>query len=204
MTSPTIAKQQNSVQTRATYFPILIFAMLLASCGGGGAESAPPTDWSDVTKQALGASGMTSTVPTGWVGRAPKMEIINGISVPPEPTPAINNATLAGVDINANGVRDDVERKLALQSTNFSGSMRIANAYQAIVTNSLPLTRSQALTQHSILLCAMLAVPTTAFGATTNSLRDITFNNSARVNVLKSVNKALDGGYEGSELLPCQ
>ena len=41
------------------------------------------------------------------------MEIINGISVPPEPDSAINNSTLTGVDINGNGVRDDVERYIA-------------------------------------------------------------------------------------------
>ena len=41
--------------------------------------------------------------------------MINGITVPPEPSATINNATLAGVDINGNGVRDDVERKIATQ-----------------------------------------------------------------------------------------
>jgi len=30
--------------------------------------------------------------------------------LPPEPDPTINNATLLGVDVNDNGVRDDVER----------------------------------------------------------------------------------------------
>jgi Repeat of unknown function (DUF5648) len=40
-------------------------------------------------------------------------EIINGIVVPPAPDPIANNATLAGVDSNSNGVRDDVDRKIA-------------------------------------------------------------------------------------------
>jgi hypothetical protein len=35
---------------------------------------------------------------------------INGHKLPPEPNPAINSATLLGVDSNDNGVRDDVER----------------------------------------------------------------------------------------------
>jgi len=35
---------------------------------------------------------------------------VNGHRLPPEPDPKINNATLLGVDINNNGVRDDVER----------------------------------------------------------------------------------------------
>lgn len=36
--------------------------------------------------------------------------VIQGHTLPPEPDPAINNATLLGVDSNDNGVRDDVER----------------------------------------------------------------------------------------------
>jgi len=39
-----------------------------------------------------------------------KPEVINGYTLPPEPDPKINNATLLGVDSNHNGIRDDVER----------------------------------------------------------------------------------------------
>ena len=35
---------------------------------------------------------------------------VNGYRLPPEPDPKVNNATLLGVDVNHNGVRDDVER----------------------------------------------------------------------------------------------
>jgi len=35
---------------------------------------------------------------------------VNGHTLPPEPDPKVNNATLLGVDVNDNGVRDDVER----------------------------------------------------------------------------------------------
>ena len=37
---------------------------------------------------------------------------VNGHRLPPEPDPKVNNATLLGVDVNHNGVRDDVERKV--------------------------------------------------------------------------------------------
>jgi len=37
-------------------------------------------------------------------------EVINGYILPPEPDPVANNATLLGIDVNDNGVRDDVER----------------------------------------------------------------------------------------------
>ena len=35
---------------------------------------------------------------------------VNGHRLPPEPDPKVNNATLLGIDVNDNGVRDDVER----------------------------------------------------------------------------------------------
>ncbi len=38
------------------------------------------------------------------------VEMVNGHTLPPEPDPDVNNATLLGVDSNNNGVRDDVER----------------------------------------------------------------------------------------------
>jgi len=37
---------------------------------------------------------------------------ISGYRLPPEPDPQINNSTLLGIDVNNNGVRDDVERKI--------------------------------------------------------------------------------------------
>jgi hypothetical protein len=41
---------------------------------------------------------------------AAEPEAINGYTLPPEPDPAVNNSTLLGIDVNNNGVRDDVER----------------------------------------------------------------------------------------------
>ncbi len=75
--------------------------LLLWSCDGRTATTTPP------------APTTSKTVPAGWIGRAPKPEVINGITVPPEPAPSVNNATLAGVDSNNNGIRDDVERVIA-------------------------------------------------------------------------------------------
>jgi len=64
---------------------------LLSACGGGGDEQVP--------------------TPV-------QMEKINGIEVPPEPDAVKNNATLAGVDVNKNGVRDDIDRKIATSYPN--------------------------------------------------------------------------------------
>ena len=38
--------------------------------------------------------------------------VVNGHTLPPEPDPVENDATLGGVDSNNNGVRDDVERNI--------------------------------------------------------------------------------------------
>ena len=91
----------------------ILSVLLLASCGGDDSTRTQSADGSIKRIQAV--SGSTA-VPGTWTGRAPKMEVINGITVPPEPAPDINNATLAGVDVNNNGVRDDVERRLAEKS----------------------------------------------------------------------------------------
>ena len=42
-------------------------------------------------------------------------EVINGYTLPPEPDPTVNNGTLLGIDVNNNGVRDDVERKIVIK-----------------------------------------------------------------------------------------
>jgi hypothetical protein len=39
-----------------------------------------------------------------------EQEVINSHILPPEPNPKQNNSTLLGIDVNNNGVRDDVER----------------------------------------------------------------------------------------------
>lgn len=101
----------------------LVLVLLLSSCGG---TSDPATTGSTAT-----TTGTTTTGGSGTV------ELINGIPVPPEPDPVANNATLAGIDANGNGVRDDVERVIANTSsthTEFSDSMKIAKIYQAMLT----------------------------------------------------------------------
>ena len=78
----------------------LAVMLAAAGCGGGGRGSDPaPPDSSGNPPVASG--GVASDVTT-----------INGITVPPDPG-AAGKASLAGVDVNANGVRDEVERELA-------------------------------------------------------------------------------------------
>lgn len=99
--------------------PFLIVALatlplILSACGGG--------------------SGSSATIPT-----AQTTETINGIAVPPVPNPTANNATLAGVDSNGNGVRDDVERKIASDASSqsqFNSQLLIAKEFQTILVST--------------------------------------------------------------------
>lgn len=86
---------------------ILAWPIFLSACGGGSGSSA-------------------NTANT-----------INGITVPPAPDPVANSSTLAGVDSNKNGVRDDVERKIAINATQgqFDNSIAIAREYQKLVSD---------------------------------------------------------------------
>ena len=63
---------------------------------------------------------------------------VNGYRLPPEPDPKINNATLLGVDVNHNGVRDDVERwiyKTYDHPIERGIFMQSARAYQKVIVD---------------------------------------------------------------------
>ncbi len=114
--------------TNTTRKLILVFCFFLSACGGGG-------------------SGGSKTV-NG-------VETINGIVVPPDPGSAAS-ATLAGVDANQNGVRDEVERSIASRSasqTEFNQSLALARVFQATIVKS-SWTKAEALQAISNSLCA--------------------------------------------------
>ncbi len=63
---------------------------------------------------------------------------VDGHRLPPEPDPKINNATLLGVDVNHNGVRDDVERwiyKTYRNPIERGIFMQSARAYQKVIVD---------------------------------------------------------------------
>ena len=102
-------------------FMVAASAALVAACGGGGGgTSAPPP----------APAGNTST--------------INGIGVPPEPEATSNAATLAGIDTNANGVRDDVERSIAQNTPQtFADAMKVAKVLQQQVAGTTATTPAE-------------------------------------------------------------
>jgi hypothetical protein len=67
--------------------------------------------------------------------------VVNGHTLPPEPDPKINNATLLGIDVNDNGVRDDVERYIIIEEaknpnfpkTQTAISLQYARAWQKMI-----------------------------------------------------------------------
>jgi hypothetical protein len=89
---------------------MLVLPILLSACGGGSSSSA-------------------NTATT-----------INGITVPPAPDPTINATTLAGVDSNSNGVRDDAEIMIASFSkkdTYESSTFQMAKIEQRLATEAI-------------------------------------------------------------------
>ena len=71
---------------------------------------------------------------------AKEPQIIHGHQLPPEPDPVVNDSTLLGIDVNENGVRDDVERYIYNRFKNFENAhidraiaMQYAKATQVII-----------------------------------------------------------------------
>lgn len=145
----------------------MMCGLFLTGCGGGG-----------------GGGGNTTGSNT---------QTINGIAVPPEPDSAQNNSTLAGIDTNNNGVRDDVERKIAASVTNqtqYNAKMTIAKTYQQILTSpSITGEEINELSRKNI-ACVIL----TSGIEEPDDIKKFIFNNSTRkADIRSKLSKA--GGY---------
>ena len=88
------------------------------------------------------AAACAQTACGGSSSDASQAERINGLVVPPAPDPAENASTLGGVDIDRNGVRDDIDRQLA---TTFGGdaaryaiAARVNQTLQAALMSPTP------------------------------------------------------------------
>ncbi|MEK8051014.1 hypothetical protein AACH10_12260 [Ideonella sp. DXS22W] len=141
------------------------------------------------------------------------MEVINGITVPPEPAPSVNNATLAGVDVNGNGVRDDVERRIAAavqDSASFKSLNLVAAGYQrAVISGGSSTKPSEAEVQRMLadMHCANLrywgaASPTRAKSDTARALVSQILNTPVRIDAYNNVFGSVPG-YFSDEFPPC-
>ncbi len=104
---------------------------------------------------ANGTSAPTDTITIRHARSAPATsanlvwavsEPINGIPVPPEPNSLTNQSTVKGVDSNANGVRDDIERLVAQAfgavPTDYDAAFDVAKTLQDVLLNRNDLTTS--------------------------------------------------------------
>lgn len=144
----------------------------------------------------------------GGSGGGSSATTINGISVPPEPDATQNNATLAGVDSNANGVRDDVERKIAEKTSDpaiYAQAIKQAAAYQKTLAMPTPTTKSEAMVMAKAISCGgqsvedVIAAGKSSYEAV-KTLEQDTFNTDARKEKLQAMNSLMRGGYEGGEV----
>lgn len=117
---------------------VLIFtvlaAALLTACGGGssGAQVAFPA-----TPASAAAPAITS----------PAQESINGIPVPPDPG-AEKDSTVAGIDTDKNGIRDEIDRWIATKFGDKPGAleairMNLKTSQKLLMMN--PQTQAEAL-----------------------------------------------------------
>ena len=95
---------------RSIATPILFaMAAVVAACGGGSSGGSLP----------------------------PPQELINGIAVPPAPSAALNDSSLSGVDSNSNGIRDDVDRRLATEFGASTTAYAIAKEHASRLQSAL-------------------------------------------------------------------
>lgn len=129
-------------------------------------------------------------------------DVINGIAVPSEPDPLVNNATIAGVDSNNNGIRDDVERVLARDfggTSDYPFALTYAKEYQSMIVGPTPILRSEALAKISRQECA---VRNASSALLSFDMRGLVINTEARRLTLRAFNDVLVG-FIHRDLPPC-
>lgn len=161
--------------------------LIVVACGGGSSRQTaepvalPPTQ----TEQPLAAASVQAD---GGV----RMENINGFSVPPEPDAKLNKSTLAGVDVNANGVRDDVERAIATKVSNvaeFENALQIAVIYQRVLVSGLS---SQADANAFMISVSCAGIRTTE-RLRRSAVQALILNTSERTNAFRANTTRFDG-----------
>ena len=134
-------------------------------------------------------------------------EVIHGHTLPPEPDPDLNNATLGGVDSNNNGVRDDVERAIYKKYDKKLHAVLVINAAKALqqtliqpLENAKDIQKGLAKTLHCEIYLGRIdsEVKSDEF-MFAKYLENLTFNTSKRVKRYLDYNIALSGGNYASK-----
>lgn len=116
------------------------------------------------------------------------------------------DGTLTGSDANGNGVRDSVEQvlsRLIPDPTVRQTNVTAARVYEQILSDPLPSTRDQAMTQVSSMSCADAAAGAQLYDRYGQGLNQVIFDTDQRYQRLEAFREVLDGGYFGSELSQC-
>ena len=133
---------------------------------------------------------------------------VNGHTLPPEPDKALNDATLLGIDVNNNGVRDDVERKIYEKYPKKLHRELLldgAKVFQEILNQPTEKAKD---TQKGISRIIHCEVYLTDFDSEIKSdnwiengeyIKDLTFNAKERVRKYLDYNLALSGGNFSSK-----
>ena len=131
---------------------------------------------------------------------------VNGHRLPPEPDSAVNNSTLLGVDVNGNGVRDDVERKIYEKypvKLHQSLLMDGAKVFQKITIRPIERAKETQKEISRIIDCEIFLgridseISSDSFESI-SFLENYTFTTKQRVRKYLDYNIALSGGVYGS------
>ena len=133
--------------------------------------------------------------------------VVDGHILPPEPDPAVNNATLGGVDSNNNGVRDDVERNIyATYPVRLHRGLLMdgASVYQEIVIRSADEAKETQKEISRIIHCEVYLtridkdIDSDDWIEKSEKIKSLVFNNPLRIRKYLDYNIALSGGSYGS------
>lgn len=129
-------------------------------------------------------------------------EVINGYTLPPEPDKTLNNSTLLGIDLNNNGVRDDVERKIVIKYQNpleVTFVMEYAKEHQSMLNSPLSEAVEIEGKMSKIADCSLfLNRKNIKLEKFIEYTENYTYNTKERVIAYIQFNKALSGGSYGS------
>lgn len=132
----------------------------------------------------------------------------SGRSLPPDPGVAAT-ATLLGIDVNNNGVRDEVERDLSAKiksDSDYQYNINIANAYQRVITEDTPKSQPEALRQYKNIACTEISQTGNTYRGDMNDenyIAKITFDTPERKERFYHLFNLL-GGISGSDIYPCE
>ncbi len=185
---------------------ILVATALLTGCSKSDGFSTSKTSGTAGTSETNGTKATNEINATG--DRTPDQEVIviNGHTLPPEPDPAVNNATLLGVDSNDNGVRDDVERWIYTtydKPIEQAVLMQSARAYQVVIQepekalDNLPIMQAATACESYWSLKAKREgepVWIEKYRNYSKEMRPIQFNTSERYLAFEQYNQILSGG----------